>query len=662
MKVCPKCGNLVADNLNFCMKCGTSVQFPNPQPKVQPQQPKAEIPVNNAYVPQVKQEKKKNQKKKNSAAKIIAIILAVILLVGGVVALIIGISNSNETKGEGVKYIEDFPVLKNAIELMVYDADIFPVEEYEIKVEKFAVGGALKDISMKKEILDEISSEPVYDLNLEDGSYRITLTDTAEVEEDTTAESSSVDESQTQDETFKKVVIDVKVDEKDEKATDKADLKSKGAEVENSYNMIEATDEDLERFENFLNETLGRTMQNSEESFDTVEDVLLMMECSHSTAYSFFFGYIEYEQFSTGGIYEVRLPKENIRWLCENIFNVEYREELIYNDTSGRYEGSSRFSGDYFYVPEWAATGVLISKYELVSHDVVDGKYHMIVDVTQEQWETDDFEYAKTLKIIAEIKVIDGERYWSICEIEEYDPSTDTQQTTEQTVDKLSADDIINVYMNNKSVWYRDFENFECDGYSSFYSFIDLDFDGIPELLTTGMGGSGRYSSNKFYKLNANKDGIEEITYNVGSESMYDFYSPEVRPQLLKNSQNNSYLYWGSDFINAGRYGSGFTYGKLEYKGGKITQTEMFSTGSSFEGGVESTYYDLIEGSDYNDVSESEYNREYNAFMADYTNVNLQMEYISAQEFAGASQSQQKELFKNALKAYNYNGYVSLVE
>lgn len=386
--------------------------------------------------------------------------------------------------------------------------------------------------------------------------------------------------------------------------------------------------------------------------------------------YEFFFGDQEILGQSTDplGLYSQlgywKIPEENIKWLCENIYNIEYEpiaeDEVCDSQMHYVHDG-------YFYHRDPAFGDAGWYEAEIVKYNVVDGKYEIVVENYScfEDWDENgelNRDLHATAKITAEIKIIDGERYWSIYKIEEYDPSTDTQQTTEQTVDKLSADDIINVYMNNKSVWYRNFENFECDGYSSFYSFIDLDFDGIPELLTTGMGGTGRYSSNKFYKLNANKDGIEEITYNADSESMYDFYSPEVRPQLLKNSQNNSYLYWGSDFINAGRYGSGFTYGKLEYKGGKITQTEMFSTGSSFEGGVESTYYDLIEGSDYNDVSESEYNREYNAFMADYTNVNLQMEYISAQEFAGASQSQQKELFKNALKAYNYNGYVSLVE
>lgn len=491
MKVCPKCGNLVADNLNFCMKCGTSVQFPAPQPKVQPQQPKAEFPVNNAFVPQVKQEKKKKPQKKNGAVRIIAIILAVILLLGGVAALIIGIGNSNETKGEGVKYIEDFPVLKNAIELTVYDADIFPVEEYEIKVEKFAVGGALKDISTKKEILDEISSQPVYDLNLEDGSYRITLTDMAEAEEDTTAESASEDSTQTQDEVFKKVVIDVRVDENDEKATDKADLKSTGAEVEGSYNMIEATDEDFEEFLDWVN----CCSFNSYAAIDfdhktaTTKFVIDKIILPHYIGgYEYYFGRTEFLSQAADPLSEYtqlgfwKIPEENIRWICENIYNIQYEPvaEDVICDSQMHYVHDG-----YFYHRDPAFGDAGWFEAEIVKHTVVNGRYEIVVKnySCYEDWEGNgeiNRDLHVTAKITAEIKVIDGERYWSIYKIEEYDPSADTQQSTQPTVNKLSADDIINVYMSNKSVWYRDFENFDCDGSASFYTFMDLDFDGIP--------------------------------------------------------------------------------------------------------------------------------------------------------------------------------------
>ena len=205
-------------------------------------------------------------------------------------------------------------------------------------------------------------------------------------------------------------------------------------------------------------------------------------------------------------------------------------------------------------------------------------------------------------------------------------------------------------------------DNFQHNGSASYYVFLDLDFDGIPELLTTGIAGSGIYSSNKFYKLNSSKDGVVEITYGADSEEMYDFNSSSEFPKLLKNRQNGNYIYWCSDAVGAGAYGHGATYGKLEYTGTEVKQTYMFSTGIIREGGVESNYYNIINSGNYTDVGETEYNKQYESFMLDYEDVNLKTKFVNASDFANASETQQRELFKTSIKGFNYNGYVSLVD
>ncbi len=170
---CPKCGNEVTADKKFCGKCGTPVE---PQMTADPK-------INTA-VPQSKQPKKaadskkpdnKKDGKKNTGLKITAIVLVIAVLLCGLYSAIFGIINANEIKGDNVTYIDDFPILKNKAGFTVYDEDKFPFDEYEIRVERFHMGGILKNISSRSEVFSDKSSDKVYPLELEDGEYRVTL-------------------------------------------------------------------------------------------------------------------------------------------------------------------------------------------------------------------------------------------------------------------------------------------------------------------------------------------------------------------------------------------------------------------------------------------------------------------------------------------------------
>ncbi|MBP3442391.1 MAG: zinc ribbon domain-containing protein [Clostridia bacterium] len=707
---CPKCGNPLIPNMKFCSKCGTPVPQQPPvmrnAPIAQPAQQNTEKPKEflqyanpnvkqpqitpqNVVVQQPKKQKaeKKKKSKKNLPLIIIAVVLAIAVAVSGCIVGVDIFKNSKEK--EGALYIDEFPVLKQKTEFTVYDAEKFPAEEYEIKVERMMLGGILKSEAFRGEtVVEDTSTEHVYNIDFDkDGEYRITITD---ISPDNTQTTLTTTDSGDSDTTTITIIIDVKVDDDDPEALGSVDLNSQPGDLEEKDNMtadsdfVQATQADFDELIKFLNSNNFRYGYNYDSNTATTKDVI--ESCLSSAlgidGFLYFFGDDTKEYYENAEIYEgketdplgkfdsygnyyyyYKLPVSDIKWVCEDIFNITFKPDYVSDD--------SYIYDDYCYRSYIEAGDGGIFYCELGEHSVsTDGKYEIIIKNYSKGFEETDIPILDhTKKLTAEIKIIDGERYWSIYKIEDYDPSTEPKQeestvpSTAMAVTKLSADDIVSVYMKNKSVWCKDYGNFMHDGYSSFYVFVDLDFDGIPELLTTGVAGSGVYSSNKFYKLNSTKDGVEEITYTADSEEMYDFKASDEFPKLLKNKKNGDYVYWCHDVYSAGAaFGHGTTHGILEYAGGKVTQNDMFSTGIVREGGVENDYFNVITGSDYKKVSESEYNKSYDSFMSDYEKVNLKLKFISGNEFSGASEAQQKEYFKSSLKGFGFDGYVSQVQ
>lgn len=207
---CPKCGNPLSPNMKFCAKCGTPVAQQQPTQQMPVQQNTA----NQKSEPTVKKTKKKS---KNLPLKITAIVL-VIAVIASAIAVVPGIVRNKNEIGSATEYIEDFPVLKQQTEFLVYDEEKFPSEEYEIKVERMLMGGILNGVFKGKTVIEDVSVEKVYNIDFkEDGNYRITLTDITAVRTQATSEDSAKADGSV-------IIIDVEVDNDAPEALDKVDI------------------------------------------------------------------------------------------------------------------------------------------------------------------------------------------------------------------------------------------------------------------------------------------------------------------------------------------------------------------------------------------------------------------------------------------------------
>ena len=106
------------------------------------------------------------------------------------------------------------------------------------------------------------------------------------------------------------------------------------------------------------------------------------------------------------------------------------------------------------------------------------------------------------------------------------------------------------------------------------YTFLDLNFDGTLELVSTCVGGSGIYSSNFFYKINSDKK-VVKCNYSKNSEDEFDLYRDDIK--ILKNNSDNSYRYYCTDLIRSGASYYTIVYGTLYMKNNKVMCNNVFA-------------------------------------------------------------------------------------
>ena len=569
---CPKCGNPLAQDTKFCAKCGTPVPVAQPAvtAPVAPSQPVA--------TPKAKKQKSNDKKKKNLGLKITAAVLVVAVLICGIYSAVFGIKNSNETKGDGVTYISDFPVLKNETEFMVYDEETFPAERYEIKVERFLLGGVLKNVSSRSEEFTRTSSDHIYDLSLENGEYRITLTDITATR---TQESSADKQENTTASTT--VIIDVTVDNDNPEALGKVTLDSKPGDkpqennTATSTDFIEATDEDFENLTDLADNIFGTGYFEGYDTFDCEKSSMDFVDNAIFTTYWTFYEYIfdkeidrnpqestdPLNKFGSAGF--TVLPKDDIKWLCENIFNLEFDEN--HNSDLGY------VYGDYYYVLSFNAGGGPGYVHELKSHSVAEDKYEVIIDVFEEELGTENpnLRQVRSIKITAEIKESDGKRYWSIYKIENYTPSSEPSQDTPAAKDMYAENaQLYNEFIKNGGV--GDIS----DPYLEFKScLIDMNNDGTYELVleitnTEYPGAFGYGSMSYVYGIqNQSVVLLKEVEYGGGTGG-----GDKIYVEYDNVAQKHS-VYIDS-LARDGAWASTYAVILLEYDGNQIIEKEKY--------------------------------------------------------------------------------------
>lgn len=219
----------------------------------------------------------------------------------------------------------------------------------------------------------------------------------------------------------------------------------------------------------------------------------------------------------------------------------------------------------------------------------------------------------------------------------------------------LSPESAVDIYMANKNVWMENPEYTPMQGYA--YCLLDLDFDGVLELINSTNDGSGRYSYNKFYKINLDKLTVEEFyPQSEQSNGGIDYYYMAHTSKLLKNKSTTDLFYLFEDYYRVNDEDVGETFVEIYMKDDILYENSLFSEYwySDYDNNSNEIKVYTFKG---NEVSKSEYKQKTEKFYEENTDLNLVWKYISGNEFDEGTDSTQKQLLLDAYCSYSYDGF-----
>lgn len=236
-------------------------------------------------------------------------------------------------------------------------------------------------------------------------------------------------------------------------------------------------------------------------------------------------------------------------------------------------------------------------------------------------------------------------------------PSNNKDEQNTNTTDAiLSHESAVDIYMANKNVWMENPEYMPMQGYG--YCLLDLDFDGVLELINSTNDGSGRYSYNKFYSINLDKLTVEEFQPQAErQEGGIDYYYLAHQSKLLKNKSTGNLFYLFEDYLRVSTEEGVESYAEVYMKDNILYENFLFS--EYWHPDYDNNTSNEIR--EYNfkdsDVSKSEYEQKTGAFYAENTDLNLVWECISGSEFDKGADSTQKQLLLDAYRSFSYDGF-----
>lgn len=220
----------------------------------------------------------------------------------------------------------------------------------------------------------------------------------------------------------------------------------------------------------------------------------------------------------------------------------------------------------------------------------------------------------------------------------------------------LSPESAVAIYMANQNVWTVKPDFMPMQGYA--YCLLDLDFDGVLELISSVNDGSSRYSYNHYYRINPDTYGVEQIKDPFGEEEVYrqyDYYLLGIdNVKLLKNKSDGQLFYYCADYMRGSDNEYSTEYGKLWMKDGSVQVSSLFY---EYTGNNTTAYRYYQKNGETTDVSPSQYDKKIKQFFKENTDMNLSWAFVNGDEFEKSQESRQTELLLTAYCRFSYKKF-----
>ena len=217
----------------------------------------------------------------------------------------------------------------------------------------------------------------------------------------------------------------------------------------------------------------------------------------------------------------------------------------------------------------------------------------------------------------------------------------------------LSAESAVEIYFQNMDVWVEKPENPPMNGYG--YCLLDLDFDGVLELIASVCDGSGRYSTNRIYKIDSEKQNVTLL--RTEGTANPDYYYLKDKTKLLKNTADNKLFYLVAEYTRVSEREGGVGYYEISEAKGTVAEDLVFSeiTTPDYENGTDEKIREFsFRGKN---CSKTEYEQYLAEYYEENTDLNLTFLAIDGETFAASDDSARKDLLRNAYRGFSYDGF-----
>ncbi len=251
-------------------------------------------------------------------------------------------------------------------------------------------------------------------------------------------------------------------------------------------------------------------------------------------------------------------------------------------------------------------------------------------------------------------------------------PKRNNNSNTETTQNKpavaLTAEQAVDIYMSDIDVWMKNSDYSPMYGYN--YFFLDLNFDGVLELIVNSTDGTARQSYNRYFTINTETNKVEELSaiIEADQDSSEEFggndyvYCGEIK--LLANKTTGEMLYYCTDYTHVCVGHEAYSYGLVNMSENtvftRVRFAEDFCEAGVYDNKQAVEKYSYCKDYKFIYVSKSEYDKMVKKFFDEHADLNLTWDYISGSDFDKESKSNQKMLLLKAYTAFSYKGMPSI--
>ncbi len=240
---------------------------------------------------------------------------------------------------------------------------------------------------------------------------------------------------------------------------------------------------------------------------------------------------------------------------------------------------------------------------------------------------------------------------------------TPTTEVKVQTDGSLTAEAAVQIYMDNIDVWKYESETPQWYG----YLFLDLNSDGVMELVKTEVSGYEQKSNNNYYRIDTDTNTVVEIPFpDKDEENQCDFNGLDY-PDLYKNNSTGKLRFMTYDHHRLEGVDSITTIGEL-YMDETFTIKARNLWSVSFDideetYAVDSVVYEVFDAEGNKEtVSEETYLGTLDTYEKENTNLNLQFKTveghgdgtIDSKAFAELDEASQYNRLLESYNAYKY--------